>query len=44
MQKFDLHQAKHEAKQEANEKRTKIAVIVLFFAALVLFSYWFTQS
>jgi len=40
MQKFDLH----EAKQEANEKRTKVAVIVLFFTALVLFSYWFTQS
>ena len=36
MQKFNLH--------EANEKRTKIAVIVLFFTALVLFSYWYTQS
>ena len=40
MQKFDLQ----EAKQAANEKRTKIAVIILFFTALVLFSYWFTQS
>jgi hypothetical protein len=36
MQKFNLH--------ETGEKRTKIAVIVLFFTALVLFSYWFTQS
>jgi hypothetical protein len=36
MQKFNLH--------ETGEKRTMIAVIVLFFAALVLFSYWFTQS
>jgi len=36
MQKFNLH--------ETGEKRTMIAVIVIFFAALVLFSYWFTQS
>jgi hypothetical protein len=36
MQKFNLH--------ETGEKRTMIAVIVVFFAALVLFSYWFTQS
>jgi hypothetical protein len=36
MQKFNLHQA--------GEKRTMIAVVVVFFTALVLFSYWFTQS
>jgi hypothetical protein len=35
MQKFNLHQS--------GEKRT-IAVIVVFFTALVLFSYWFTQG
>jgi hypothetical protein len=36
MQKFNLHQS--------GEKRTVVAVVVLFFAALVLFSYWFTQG
>jgi hypothetical protein len=36
MQKFNLHQS--------GEKRTMLAVIIVFFAALVLFSYWFTQS
>jgi len=36
MQKFNLH--------ETGEKRTWVAVVVVFFAALVLFSYWFTQS
>lgn len=36
MQKFNLHQS--------GEKRTIVAVIVVFFTALVLFSYWFTQG
>lgn len=36
MQKFNLH--------ETGEKRTIVAVVVVFFAALVLFSYWYTQS
>lgn len=36
MQKFNL--------QGTGEKRTMVAVIVVFFTALVLFSYWFTQG
>jgi len=36
MQKFDMH--------EPGANKTMVAVIVVFFAVLVLFSYWFTQS
>ena len=37
MQKFDMHEP------GANNK-TMVAVIVVFFTVLVLFSYWYTQS
>jgi hypothetical protein len=36
MQKIDL--------QDAWENATLAAVVVLYFSAIVLFSYWFTQS
>jgi hypothetical protein len=36
MQKFDMH--------KPGENKTMVAVIVVFFTVLVLFSYWFTQS
>jgi hypothetical protein len=36
MQKFNLHQS--------GEKRTIAVIVVVFFTALVLFSYWFTQG
>ena len=36
MQKFNL--------QETWENATLAAVVVLYFSAIVLFSYWFTHS
>ena len=36
MQKIDL--------QQASENATLAAAAILYFAALVLFSFWFTQS
>ena len=36
MQKIDMH--------EAGENATLAAVAILYFSALVLFSFWFTQS
>jgi len=42
MQKIDAQSA--EAKPATGENATLAAAAILYFAALVLFSFWFTQS